>query len=96
MDAVEAYRRQEDALHDAVIFTSKGAVTSSNALPKWLRYFFKKHGKTVQSHDFRTTKATHYYKDCKDIKATQVMLGHADIKNTSRYVKVNEEQNLQM
>ena len=79
VDAVEAYRRQEDAPHDAVIFTSKGAVTSSNTLRAWLKYFFKKHGKTVQSHDFRATKATHYYKYCSDIKATQVMLGHTDI-----------------
>ena len=94
VDAVEAYQQQEDAPHDAVIFTSEGAPTSSNTLLRWLTRFFKKHGKTVQSHDFRTTKATHYYNDCNDIKATQVMLGHADIKNTSRYVKIDEERNL--
>ena len=83
VEAVEAYRAQEKAEHDAVIFTSEGAVTSSNTLLQWLKYFYKKHGKTVQSHDFRHSKTTHFYRASgNDIKATQAMLGHADIKNT--------------
>ena len=41
IEAVEAYRSQKNALHDAVIFTSKGAVTSSNTLRRWLTRFFE-------------------------------------------------------
>ena len=47
VDAVEAYRQEQDAPHDAVIFTSNGAATSSDTLARWLTRFFKKHGRTV-------------------------------------------------
>ena len=59
------------------MFTSGGAATPSNVLLKWLTRVFKKHGKTVQSHDFRATKLTHFYKASgNDIRATQAMVGH--------------------
>ena len=83
VEAVEAYQRQEDAPHDAVIFTSEGAVTSSNTLLRWLTRFYKKHGKTVQSHDFRATSITHYNADNgNDVNATMLMVGHSDVRNT--------------
>ena len=87
---MEAYREEEDAPHDAVMFTSKGAITSSNTLVKWLTRFFKKHGRAVQSHNFRATKATHYHEACKDLPATQALLGHRNPVTTGLYLKVDE------
>ena len=63
-EAVEAYREHEGAPHDAVMFASGDAATSSNALINWLTRFFKRHGETVQSHDFRKTMANNYYDAC--------------------------------
>lgn len=57
-----------------------------------LKKFFKKHGHEVKSHDFRVTKATDYYNDCKDVVKVQRFLGHAQVSTTQGYVKMPIEE----
>ena len=92
VDAVEAYRQHEDQPHDAVIFTSDGAITSSKTLQKWLTRFFGKHKKIVKSHDFRTTMATNHYKEFGNVKKTQLFLGHSSVAVTDGYLKPDEKE----
>ena len=58
----------------------------------WLSRFFKRRGEKVKSHDFRTTHATNHYNAHKDMKATQMLLGHSSISVTDRYVKPDEKK----
>ena len=47
-----------------------------------LTKFYKPHGLTVKSHDFRTTSATEYYRATQDIVATSQFLGHKKVVTT--------------
>ena len=57
-----------------------------------LRKFYKPHGLTVKSHDFRTTSVTNYYKATQDPVKTQQFVGHAKLDTTTRYIKIGREE----
>ena len=56
--------------------------------------FFNKHELKVQSHDFRVTQATDFYKKTGDLVKTQDFMGHSHSNTTEKYIKrtVNDKQ----
>ena len=55
---------------------------ATNKWTKVLSKFYKPHGLTVKSHDFRTTSVTNYYKATQDPVKAQQFVGHAKIATT--------------
>jgi site-specific recombinase XerD len=48
--------------------------------------------RSISSHDLRATFATVVYRDTKDIRLVQVLLGHADVSTTQIYIELSFEQ----
>jgi site-specific recombinase XerC len=48
--------------------------------------------RAISSHDLRATFATVVYRDTKDIRLVQVLLGHADVSTTQIYIELSFEQ----
>ena len=82
VDAIKAYQHSIGAPDSKVMFPAGDGRIPANMWAKRLSYFYKKHGVTVKSHDFRTTSVTNYYKASQDIVKTQQFVGHAKIVTT--------------
>ena len=68
-------------------------VPNANALVKRLaRYFKGKLDFDFQSHNFRTTMATDLYKETNDIVTVGRFVGHASVKTTQGYIKLDERK----
>ena len=82
VDAVKAYQDSIGATDSKIMFPAGGGRIEANKWTKVLTKFYKPHGLTVKSHDFRTTSATEYYKATQDIVATSQFLGHKKVVTT--------------
>jgi site-specific recombinase XerD len=71
-----------------------GAPMTTNAIRSVCQSMGKKAGlsKSFSPHSLRHSFATHLLDAGTDLRTIQLMLGHADLKTTSRYLHVSEEQ----
>ena len=69
-DAVISYQESINAGDNDVMFKPNEQGDPARYQQRWLRQFFSRHELDVQSHDFRTTRASRYYAECGDILST--------------------------
>ena len=91
-DAVVDYQKSTKAHDDAVMFAPASGNVPTRNHARWIQRFFEKHGEDIQSHDFRATRATKYYKATNDIVATQKFVGHSSVETTMKYLKIAENE----
>ncbi len=105
LDALEEYVQVErpqlmpqDGSADALFLTQKGNRISRNVLWKMVSKYAKKAalGVHVHPHMLRHSFASHLLAGGADLRAVQMMLGHADISTTEIYSHVDQERLLNM
>ena len=62
VDAIKSYKEEIGADDSVIMFPPGNRQNPTNMWSNMLGRFFKKHSLEVQSHDFRTTQATEFYK----------------------------------
>ena len=78
---------------EGILFQSQKGQFSPNSLQQLFHRMFKQAGlQGCSSHSGRRTFATRLIEDGKDIKAVSMLMGHASIAMTARYVEDNPER----
>ncbi|MCL4165354.1 UNVERIFIED_CONTAM: hypothetical protein GTU68_019674 [Idotea baltica] len=100
MEAIQHYIQQErnfiavkEHAQDAVFLNLRGSQISRISLFKLVKELALKAEieKSISPHTFRHSFATHLYEGGADLRAIQVMLGHASIVTTEIYAHISQQ-----
>ena len=92
VNAVIAYRDELEAKDSDIMFPGGKSKDPVNPWVKKIKRYYEKHGfPNVQTHNFRSTKATNFYKKSLDLIGLRDMLGHSDVKMSENYVKTKKQ-----
>ncbi len=87
---LRTWKQKRPASHDVLFTTLQGKRINDRALRAMVKRRADKAGivKDVHPHMLRHTFATEFYRQTKDIRLTQKMLGHADLSTTMIYTHI--------
>ena len=77
-------------LHKGWLFTNRdGNRYHSGTVSSYIARHFRRHGMDVSAHELRHWFGTNVYRNTKDLRATQELLGHSDPKTTTIYTLID-------
>lgn len=93
LDVLATWRGQRPEGTDYLFPTLEGKVLKDSYLRLMVKRYGQKAGieKDVHPHMLRHTFATEFYRQTNDLRATQKILGHADISTTQIYTHITDE-----